>query len=186
MVWHGRHLLVSALRKVVWQADQADEVLGFADVQVAAIVAVHGAPASPGAWCGPRALPSFRPGGCPTCCRHCRRGLGPSGSPGWPTGPGCGSVPPPDRLPRVGPGSATALARHHTIGCAVHLARSISGAPGALLSSDDFGSSVERQEGCHPVYGDEWEGAYRRWSVSRVLVGRVACADNEIGRDGRV
>src|SRR6266498_3024210 len=43
MVWHGRHLLVSALRKVVWQADQADEVLGIADVQVAAIVAVHGA-----------------------------------------------------------------------------------------------------------------------------------------------
>jgi len=43
MVWHGRHLLVSALRKVVWQADQADEVLGIADVQVAAIIAVHGA-----------------------------------------------------------------------------------------------------------------------------------------------
>jgi hypothetical protein len=43
MVWHGRHLLVSALRKVLWQADQADEVLGIADVQVAAIVAVHGA-----------------------------------------------------------------------------------------------------------------------------------------------
>jgi hypothetical protein len=34
MVWHGRHLLVSALRKVVWP-DQADEVLGIADVQVA-------------------------------------------------------------------------------------------------------------------------------------------------------
>ena len=43
MVWHGRHLLVSALRKVLWEADQADEVLGIADVQVAAIVAVHGA-----------------------------------------------------------------------------------------------------------------------------------------------
>jgi hypothetical protein len=43
MVWHGRHLLVSALRKVRWEADQADEVLGIADVQVAAIVAVHGA-----------------------------------------------------------------------------------------------------------------------------------------------
>jgi hypothetical protein len=28
---------------VVWQTDQADEVLGIADVQVAAIVAVHGA-----------------------------------------------------------------------------------------------------------------------------------------------
>jgi hypothetical protein len=43
MVWHGRHLLVSALRKVVWAADQADEVLGVADVQVAAVLAVHGA-----------------------------------------------------------------------------------------------------------------------------------------------
>jgi hypothetical protein len=42
MVWHGRHLLVSSLRKVLWAADQADEVLGIADVQVAAIVAVHG------------------------------------------------------------------------------------------------------------------------------------------------
>jgi hypothetical protein len=43
MVWHGRHLLVSALRTTLWEADQADEVLGVADVQVAAIVAVHGA-----------------------------------------------------------------------------------------------------------------------------------------------
>jgi Nuclease-related domain len=43
MLWHGRHLLVSALRKVLWQADQADEVLAVADVQVAAVVAVHGA-----------------------------------------------------------------------------------------------------------------------------------------------
>ena len=42
MLWHGHHLLVSALRKVLWQADQADEVLGVADVQVAAVVAVHG------------------------------------------------------------------------------------------------------------------------------------------------
>ena len=43
MVWHGRHLLVSALRKVRWQADQADQVLGIADITVAAVVAVHGA-----------------------------------------------------------------------------------------------------------------------------------------------
>src|SRR5688572_16942590 len=27
---------------------------------------------------------------------------------------------------------------------------------GALLSSDDSGSSVERRDGCHPVYGDGW------------------------------
>jgi Nuclease-related domain len=43
MVWHGRHLLVSALRTTLREADQADEVLGIADIQVAAIVAVHGA-----------------------------------------------------------------------------------------------------------------------------------------------
>ena len=43
MVWHGHHLLVSALRKVVWAADQADEVLGVADIQVPAVLAVHGA-----------------------------------------------------------------------------------------------------------------------------------------------
>jgi hypothetical protein len=43
LLWHGRHLLVTTLRKVRWQADQADEVLGVADVQVLAIMAVHGA-----------------------------------------------------------------------------------------------------------------------------------------------
>jgi hypothetical protein len=43
MVWHGRDLLVSALRKVRWAADQADELLGIANITVAAIVAVHGA-----------------------------------------------------------------------------------------------------------------------------------------------
>src|SRR6266511_1956305 len=43
LLWHGRHLLTMALRTVRWEADQADEVLGVADVEVAAIVAVHGA-----------------------------------------------------------------------------------------------------------------------------------------------
>jgi hypothetical protein len=43
MVWHSRHLLVSTLRKVRWAADQADNVLGIADIMVAAIVALHGA-----------------------------------------------------------------------------------------------------------------------------------------------
>jgi hypothetical protein len=43
MLWHGRHLLVSTLRKTRWEADQADEVLGIADLQVSTIVAVHGA-----------------------------------------------------------------------------------------------------------------------------------------------
>jgi hypothetical protein len=40
---HGRHLLTMTLRAARWEADQADEVLGVADLQVAAIVAVHGA-----------------------------------------------------------------------------------------------------------------------------------------------
>jgi hypothetical protein len=43
MLWHGRHLLVSTLRRTRWEADQADEVLGIADIDVAAVVAVHGA-----------------------------------------------------------------------------------------------------------------------------------------------
>jgi hypothetical protein len=43
LLWHGRHLLISTLRRVLWEADQADEVLGVAEVQVAAIMAVHGA-----------------------------------------------------------------------------------------------------------------------------------------------
>jgi hypothetical protein len=43
MLWHGRHLLVSTLRKTRWTADRADEVLGIADLQIPAIVAVHGA-----------------------------------------------------------------------------------------------------------------------------------------------
>jgi hypothetical protein len=43
LLWHGRHLLTMTLRAVRWEADQADEVLGVADVQVASVVAVHGA-----------------------------------------------------------------------------------------------------------------------------------------------
>jgi hypothetical protein len=42
LLWHGRHLLVSALRTTLWEADQADEVLGVADIGVAAVMAVHG------------------------------------------------------------------------------------------------------------------------------------------------
>jgi hypothetical protein len=43
LLWHGHHLLSSMLRTVRWEADQADEVLGIADLTVAAIVAAHGA-----------------------------------------------------------------------------------------------------------------------------------------------
>jgi hypothetical protein len=42
LLWHGRHLLLATLRKLRWAADQADDVLGVADVQVVAIMAVHG------------------------------------------------------------------------------------------------------------------------------------------------
>jgi hypothetical protein len=43
VVWHGRHLLISALRTTLWGADQADEVLGIAEITVATVVAAHGA-----------------------------------------------------------------------------------------------------------------------------------------------
>jgi hypothetical protein len=43
LLWHGRHLLTTTLRASRWEADQADEILGVAEVEVAAIVAVHGA-----------------------------------------------------------------------------------------------------------------------------------------------
>jgi Nuclease-related domain len=43
LLWGGGQLLSMTLRKVRWEADQADELLGVADVQVPAIIAVHGA-----------------------------------------------------------------------------------------------------------------------------------------------
>jgi hypothetical protein len=94
LLWHGRHLLVSALRTTLWEADQADEVLGIADLQVAAIVAVQGASVPWGAlWAeGVTVIPAWR---LPDLlgCRPC---LGRSGWPGWPIGPGCGSTLLPD------------------------------------------------------------------------------------------
>jgi hypothetical protein len=42
-LWHGRYPLTTVLRAVRFEADQADDVLGVADIRVAAIVAVHGA-----------------------------------------------------------------------------------------------------------------------------------------------
>jgi hypothetical protein len=76
LLWHGRHPLISNLRRVRWQADQADEVLGIADLQVAAIVAVHGASVPGDAWRrkGSRSSP---PTGYLTCCGRCHRYLGP-------------------------------------------------------------------------------------------------------------
>ena len=78
IVWHGHHLLVSALRKTLWEADQADQVPGIADVQVAAIVAVHGA-SVPWGVLRAEGSPSSRPGGCSTSYVRCRPSLGRSG-----------------------------------------------------------------------------------------------------------
>jgi hypothetical protein len=43
LLWHGRYPLLLTLRAAVWEADQAAQVLGVADIDVAAIMAVHGA-----------------------------------------------------------------------------------------------------------------------------------------------
>jgi hypothetical protein len=40
----------------------------------------------------------------------------------------------------------------------------------ALLSSDDYGSSVERHGGCHPVYANARGGSYRAPVWSSVLI----------------
>lgn len=91
-LWHGRHLLVSTLRRVRWEADQADQVLGIADLNVGAIVAVQGASVPGAAW-RPTGSPSPPPAEFPTCCGPCRPSLGPSAWPGWPT-PGPATLPP--------------------------------------------------------------------------------------------
>jgi hypothetical protein len=94
-LWHGRHLLVSTLRRVRWEADQADQVLGVADLTVGAIAAVQGASVPGAAW-RPTGSPSPPPAELLTCCGPCRPSLGPSAWPGWPTGPGYASAPLPD------------------------------------------------------------------------------------------
>jgi hypothetical protein len=95
MLWHGRHLLVSALRKTRWAADQADEVLGIADLQIPVIVAVHGAGVPWGHvhTDGAAVVPARR---VPELLQALPPTLGPSRSPGWPTEPACGSALPPD------------------------------------------------------------------------------------------
>lgn len=90
MLWHGRHLLVSTLRKVRWEADQTDEVLGVADVQIPAIVAVHGSSVPWGRvdTDGVTVVPARR---VPDLLRGLPPILGPERVPGWPTGPACAS-----------------------------------------------------------------------------------------------
>jgi hypothetical protein len=103
MLWHGRHLLVSTLRTVRWEADQADEVLGIAEVQVAAVVAVHGSSVPWGQvdTDGVMVIPARRVSDLLAALPPV---LGLSGWPGWPTGPAFDSVPPPNT------GGATARA----------------------------------------------------------------------------
>jgi hypothetical protein len=70
-----------------YEADQADEVLGIADIQVAAIVAVHGTKILWGALRadGVTVVAARR---LPDLLRRCRLSLGRNGWPGWPTAPG--------------------------------------------------------------------------------------------------
>ena len=142
MVWHGRHLLVSVLRKVLWEADQADEVLGIAEIVVAGIVAVHGASVPWGRLQadGVTIVPARR---VPGLLQELPAILGPSGWPGWPTEPA--AVPPrrltacTDRLSKRDCCSRGLPGRLLVRWTAFDQPR-----PGALLSSNDFRSSVER------------------------------------------
>jgi hypothetical protein len=104
------------LRKVLWEADQTDEVLGVADIQVAAVVAVHGT-SVPGGYLqadGVTIVPARR---VPGLLQALPPSLGPSGLPGWPTEPGYGSAPPPDSLHGEAPEARLLLARLPMGGC---------------------------------------------------------------------
>jgi hypothetical protein len=46
----------------------------------------------------------------------------------------------------------------------------------ALLSSDDFGSSVGRRCGCHPVYGDAWIDGGLAWVLGGARASKVPTA----------
>ena len=86
MVWHGRRLLVSALRTTLWEAEQADEVLGIADLQVPAIAAVHGASMVPASCQAERAVMHRRGLGRLTGClatTHSSFLLATVNAPGW-------------------------------------------------------------------------------------------------------
>jgi hypothetical protein len=64
---------------------------------------------------------------------------------------GCGSTPPPDRHPRSAL-ETPLLSRPHRAGYLMRLTAFDQRRPGALLSSDDFGSSVERTAKLHPLW----------------------------------
>ena len=149
MVWHGRHLLVSVLRKVLWEADQADEVLGIAEIVVAGIVAVHGASVPWGRLQadGVTIVPARR---VPGLLQELPAILGPSGWPGWPTEPGCGSTPPPDSLHRSALQTRLLLARL-TWAVAGALDRVRSAAPRRIALLERFQVERRARRGCHPL-----------------------------------
>jgi TrwC relaxase len=78
--------------------------------------------------------------------RLAARCWGPSGSPSWPTRPASASALPPDSRHTLGDSDILGYAK--AVGGT--LTGWISGAVGALLSSDDYGSSVERTAKLHP------------------------------------
>jgi hypothetical protein len=57
---------------------------------------------------------------------------------------------------------------------------------GALLSSDDFGSSVGRRGGDHPVYGDEWRGCVQVLVGKAGVGGMAGVCDHERGHGGQM
>jgi hypothetical protein len=153
-LWHGRHLLVCTLRNVLWEADQADEVLGVANITVGAIVAVHSASVPWGRLQadGVTIAPARR---VPTCYARCHRSLGPSGRAG-----GLAGRPSPTAVPRRRLTACTfrlrkrdcCFTRPHLDRCLMRLTAFDQGRLRALLSSDDFGSSVERTGRRHPLW----------------------------------
>jgi Nuclease-related domain len=101
-LWHGRYPLAPILRTVSWEADQAAQVLPDPGMAVVPIVAVHGAQVPRGKVVT-QGVPVVSPGACPACFASSQRCSGPSGSPGWSTGPGCASTPPANRYGRPSP-----------------------------------------------------------------------------------
>jgi hypothetical protein len=100
LLWHGRHPLALTLHAV---RPEADEVLGIAEVQVAAVVAVHGSSVPWGRvdTDGVTVIPARRVS---DLLQALPPVLGPARVACWPTGPAFDSAPPPNT------GGATATA----------------------------------------------------------------------------
>ena len=149
LLWHGRHLLVATLRKLRWAADQADEVLGVADVQVVAIMAVHGAKVPWGQLTADGVIVVSRPA-------DAGPAAGPAGDP-WPRAGGLAGRPSSAAVPRRRLTATPVSARN---------AAAFTASPGRLLDALDafdqrrpahccprtiYGSSVERAAKLHAL-----------------------------------